>query len=166
MGSNCSACFPYIFVRALRNPVFQPKSFPGETGAAQNHMPTTVLRYICSIKQLFHWQSGGKLDLLGESLVLLSLDICIYQGAKSWKVHSRAQRFWVRRATPRAEGGSFRKRRALVPLGLRSAECQLVFRLLAAFSDAVLGMTENTLPGEEEQTREVRALDKLKLPRG
>lgn len=48
----------------------------------------------------------------------------------------------------------------------RAAEDQFVFRLLAAFSDSVLGMTENTLLGEEQQAREVRALDRLKLPRG
>lgn len=41
-----------------------------------------------------------------------------------------------------------------------------MFRLLVAFSDSVQGMTENTLLGEGEQAREVRALDRLKLPRG
>lgn len=48
----------------------------------------------------------------------------------------------------------------------RSAEGQLVFRLQAAFSDSVRGMTENALLGEGVQAREVRALDRLKLPRG
>lgn len=70
------------------------------------------------------------------------------------------------KATPRAGGLGFRKRRALVSLRQRAADGQFVFRLLAAFSDSVLGMTENTLLGEGEQAREVRALDRLNLPRG
>lgn len=48
----------------------------------------------------------------------------------------------------------------------RAADGQFVFRLRAAFSDSVLGMTENSLLGEGEQAREVRALDRLNLPRG
>lgn len=108
----------------------------------------------------------AQLDLVGKNLVLLTLGICIYQGAISWKVQSHAQRFWVVRAAPRAEGLGFRKRRALVSLRQRAAGGQFVFRLRAALSDSVLGMTENSLLGEGEQAREVRALDRLNLPRG
>lgn len=94
------SCFLHTLMRALRKPVLEPKSFL--QGKLVCHI-TTV--HHCSEIHLLHKTdlairraegSGGKwtaqLDLRGKNLVL-SLGVCIYQGAISWKEQNHAQRF-------------------------------------------------------------------------